>query len=104
MFRRHVGRSIQEVLPAAQGTPRNLGASLMIDWLQASMHLKDIKKSDEVADCFARIFGHTDGVSQVELMGGLHKVGRDMLRKARVRFDVVCMLIMRAFFLCTVAS
>ena len=39
-----------------------LGAALMIDWIDASSFLKDIKDAHEAAASFARIFQHAQAL------------------------------------------
>lgn len=73
-------------------------ADLVIDWVRASLYIKNIKKADEACDAFARILARSGLQTRAELMCGLQRVNREVLRRARVRVDCCDMLLWREFF------
>ena len=70
-------------------------ADLVLDRLEASSFVKRLGDSWKAACVFARIFARNTTESHVELCHKLQTVNREILRAARVRLDVVCMLLHR---------
>ena len=70
-------------------------ASLIIDWLEATKYMKDIKKTRDCSEVFARLFARRSPQSSAELFGNLDYVNAETLRRARVRVDCAAMLLHR---------
>ena len=71
---------------------------LVLEWLDLSQHLKDGKKVDTVADILLGILSRSTGVDKIDYTTVLKRVNRETLRLARVRADVLAMLLWRRFF------
>lgn len=71
---------------------------LIIDWVEATSFLKNMRKADPAAIAFGRLYARSSGLSSVRLSTELNKINTETLRQARVRLDVVSMLIFRALF------
>ena len=92
---------------ARQGPPSNANtmgpqlfheASLVIDWLEATLYMKEIRKTEDCSKVFARLFARRSGLSAAELSDSLDFVNCETLRQARVRIDCVAMLLYRLFY------
>ena len=70
-------------------------AALIIKWLRASASLKALGLAPEAAEAFADIFGYCGPVSDETLMASLRISSTELLRRARVRLDVVAMNLLR---------
>jgi len=99
-FREAVGVPLRDA-PVGRPNVRHLknpdgthSAENVIKWLWASRHLMDSQKAYEAARDFARVLAHTPGEVGA-LRAGMLRVNRETLRKARVRFDCVQMLMIR---------
>jgi hypothetical protein len=77
---------------------------LVLDWLEATSFLKDIRKAERAATSFARIFARSSKLSRTQLTTDLVKVDYSVLRRARVRLDAVAMLVRRGFWAAMLAS
>jgi hypothetical protein len=98
-FRNSVPSVPPEQPPVPSVPPdRKVDAELMIDWLDATNYIKDLKLADEASFAFGRLLARSGAASHEDLMSGLQTVCREVLRKARVRFDCVSMIISREFF------
>lgn len=71
---------------------------LMLEWLEASRDVKNIRHINRAARSFSRIFARAWTVPRHKLIAQLPQVNYNTLRVGRVRLDSVCMLIMRAFW------
>lgn len=77
-----------------------LNVEVMVDWLEASSYLKDVRKNDEAACAYAKVLSRSvPGVTDADLTDGVEKPHHDALRLARVRLDWVCMQLGRQLFL-----
>jgi hypothetical protein len=70
-------------------------AGQIVDVLRASRHIKDIKLIDQAADAFAILFSRGGRVTKDMLMQDAGSLNREVVRRARVRFDCVSMLAWR---------
>ena len=70
----------------------------VLDWVAATSFNKDIKDSDLSAEAWAKLLTRNRTESSEELLESMTRCGRDLIRKARVRLDCMCMLLWRAFF------
>jgi hypothetical protein len=68
-----------------------LDPHVVIDWLEASSYLKDVRKSGEASTAFARVFSHSAPVTRSELTRDMPKISYSALRKARIKADCVAM-------------
>ena len=82
------------VVPSYKAPP----ADLMVDWVDATKDVKDLKKCQNTTDGYAKLFGRRCGVTAEHLKDSLESVSKEQLRKARVRVDVVGMWVWRFFF------
>jgi hypothetical protein len=83
--------------PARQGGAGARGVDLLIDWVEATSHIMNLRRSFDAARSWARIFAGATGRSVGEVLVSLHSVPRETLRGARTRLDIVCMLLQRAW-------
>jgi hypothetical protein len=90
----YVRRPVNVMMQTVNGA----AADLVIDWLRASGFIKDIKKSVLCADAYARLFARRGVANRAELMLDLERINREVLRQARVRFDMFSMLLFRLFW------
>lgn len=84
-----------ELTPASVGQWAMKSASLCLDWLAVSSHLKDIRSAPKVAEDFARIFARSGKVSEHQLLSCMETVSYGTLREARIRCDCASMLLWR---------
>ena len=70
----------------------------VVDWIQATNFIRNLKDAHECAESFSRLFGkYCPGITPAELMSHLKEVSADVLRKARVQLDCVAMLYFQEF-------
>ena len=84
--------------PTRQQHHLSVDAGLVIDWVAATQHIKDIRKSWNAAQKWAQLFSSAGAVSKTALLQSLRPVCPQLLRDARIRLDCVAMLIFRAYF------
>lgn len=107
-FTASLGTTVAEAAPAPAPSPlrppraKNPGwfggaasAEIIIEWLEASVHVKDVRRISAASASFARIFARASGVDRQSLLAKTEKVAPEVLRRARVRLDVVAMLLFR---------
>ena len=82
--------------------PGQISAKTGLDWLEATRDIKALVKIPRTTRAFARLFAKGLNLSESDLVS-VKPVGREMLRKARVRLDVTAMMELRQNFL-SVAS
>ena len=75
-----------------------LDPQLVLEWVDASAYLRDLRKSFAAASSFARVFAHTGLVEHAKLIAALPIVSSELLRQARIRVDIVAMLVFRRWF------
>ena len=68
----------------------------VLQWLDATRHLKSLRHKDDTAEAFAALMADTNE-EQARLVRQIPSCTSETLRKARVRLDCVAMLIVRAF-------
>jgi len=73
-------------------------ADLILDWLEASKFIKQVKQSWQALRAFAKIMSRNGPESVPEMMSKVEGVNRETLRKARVRLDCTVMLLSRLLF------
>jgi len=71
---------------------------VMLEWLEMSAMLKDIRRANEGAAIFARIFARKAGVAAADLLCQLDVINVETLRKCRCRADVAAMAVWRHVF------
>ena len=72
-----------------------LDPHLIVDWLDATQYVKNIRESDVAAEAFSKLLARGAEVSHEQLAANLHKLSYTTLRKARVRLDAVALLVWR---------
>lgn len=72
--------------------------ALVIEWLEASAFVRDINRIGEAAESFARIFARAAGTCSTKLLSNIRTIHTEVLRKSRVRMDLVAMLMFRRFW------
>jgi len=75
-----------------------LDPQLVLEWVDASAYLRDLRKSFAAASSFARVFAHTGLVEHAKLIAALPIVSSELLRQARIRVDIVAMFVFRRWF------
>jgi hypothetical protein len=78
--------------------------ALMLDWLEATSSIKSIRQHAVAAKAWTRVIARSNKLSRSELASNLDHVTYDGLRLARVRLDVVSMLVWRAFWVSMLAT
>jgi hypothetical protein len=81
-----------------------LDPELVLDWLEATSFVKDIRQAGQAASSFARLFARSSGLSRTMLQAKLNKISYTTLRHARVRLDCVAMMVWRIFWKALLAS
>jgi len=71
---------------------------LILDWLDSTSYIKQVKQAGLAADSFARIFARSSQLSRTQLTSDLQRVVACVLGRARVRLDAVAMLVWRRFW------
>ena len=77
---------------------------LVLDWLDSTSYIKQVKQAGLAADSFARILARSSQLSRTQLTSDLQRVDACVLRRARVRLDAVAMLVWRRFWVQMLAS
>ena len=77
---------------------------VMLDWLEASRHIRHAKKSGDACKSFAQILARAHGTSANALMSTVPSASSWLLRSGRARLDMVAMLVWRQFWLHTLAA
>ena len=80
---------------AGRGWLHQHRADLIVDWLDCARFMKDNSKTIVACDAFARLFSRGLAATREEIMTNLQRIGKEVLRKAQVRLDMVAMLITR---------
>lgn len=86
------------VLPRAVNRGWSFGMyepGLVLDWLEASRFVKDVRRMGDATEAFARIFAGSAKVDHLRMLGDIRMVHSEVLRRARVRLDCVTMLLFR---------
>ena len=65
--------------------------------MDSTSHIKQQRKAAEASTSFARVFARCSQLNRLRLTADLDYVAYDVLRKGRVRLDVVAMLTTRLF-------
>ena len=68
---------------------------VVIDWLAATEHVKNVNQALSIARAFARIFAKHRQCDISEVMGSTRRVHFDTLRRARILVDAVASLVWR---------
>ena len=68
---------------------------LILQWLDVSIHLKNHRDGATVASKLASIWTRKGAETKEAMMARLERTGAEIIRKARVRLDVVCMILHR---------
>ena len=63
--------------------------ALMLEWLAATINVKDMRHAWTTAKSFARLFARHTGRSVAEVMGDTRRVSYQSLRRARMKLDCV---------------
>ena len=71
----------------------------ILDWLDATRNLKEIRKENETTRAYASIFSRASTETEAELYAAVEKeqCSHELLRRARVRLDIVALLTWRRF-------
>ena len=78
--------------------PDQLDAALVIEWVRATAHLRELRQAWGAARSFARLFAQAGRFTVGELLKDVRFCSPELLRMARVRLDIVQMLYFRRFF------
>ena len=71
---------------------QSLQVNHVVDWLDAASTTKDLKLAPIAKRKWARVLAGPVG----EILSNItDNLGRDLLRKSRIRLDVACMLVFR---------
>ena len=70
-------------------------ADMVLRWLEASSFVKRQQQIWEASNAFSTIFAVSNGVSVASVIGQCRHMSGEVLRKARVRLDIVAMLFFR---------
>ena len=74
---------------------QSLQVNHVVDWLDAASTIKDLKLAPLAKRKWARVLAGPVG----EILSNItDNLGRDLLRKSRIRLDVACMLVFRSCF------
>ena len=68
---------------------------LVLEWLDVSRLLKNHRDGVAVAEKLATIWTRTGDETQEDMMERLQSTGCELIRKARVRLDITCMILHR---------
>jgi len=80
---------------ARSALPNRLPVELVIGWLAATRDIKSLHKINRTSKAFAKLFARGGRHDAAELLGNAGSVGRETLRRSRVRLDATAMLIFR---------
>lgn len=68
---------------------------LVLEWVEATMHVKRVEDIHKAAGSFAKIFARSAALPVGRLTANLKRVPAELLRRARVRVDCVSMALWR---------
>ena len=68
---------------------------LLLDWLDASMDIRDSRNVWSTATKFANVFAKANGITVSAVLGQLRPANMQVLRAARPRLDAVACLLFR---------
>ena len=71
---------------------------LMLDWLDATSTVKSIRHSTRASTAWTRLIARCNDLSRSDLRSNMQHVSYTCLRLARVRLDIVAMMVWRAFW------
>lgn len=90
--------------PAASRPSKTMeDPELVLDWLDASQHIRNLRKVGFAAIPYARIIARSTGLAPEQLTSQIRYIGYETLRIARLRADMVAMLLFRKFWSQTMA-
>ena len=84
--------------PRAETRLKGYACDLVIDWLESSQYLLDVTLIKEAAESFAKILTRRAPLTKEELIAVTDFVSASVVRRARVRLDVVSMALFRCFW------
>ena len=111
--RRNIARLVQHALQsgarASNPAPQRLGRiprwssqmidpGVLVDWLDATRYLLDVREAPQAAGAFARLLSHSGQATRAQLMQSLPNASYTTLRKARIKLDCVAMMLWRDFW------
>lgn len=87
------------LVPAARRRLSNqVPAEVHLDWIKASRDLTSLWKVKRTTAAFSKVFGNAAGLDPAALLQKVRISSRELLRRDRVRIDVVAMLASREAF------
>lgn len=87
--------------PVLNTSPAMAKVELILDWVEATSHIRRLKDSYKAATSFGKLFARSGPQSHSEMMENLQVVSREMLRQSRTRLDSVAMLVHRRLMAAT---
>ena len=79
----------------AEGSDGDVDVHLILDWVDASLDCKNYRKVGMTSNKHARIHARTITESYSEIVANMQRLHPETIRRARVRVDVVAMLMHR---------
>ena len=89
---------LHRVRPSAQPLLGSLPVDALLDWLEATRTLKNLRDAPSAKRAWAQLFSRAGRVNAIELCEQTEDASYDLLRRSRVRLDVVAMLLWRGVF------
>lgn len=87
-------RTMQQDVPLGRRI-ESVPSDVVIDWVRSTSTLKNVKEQDVASNDWARLFARNLNITKEELVGTLSKAGREVIRRGRVRLDIVVMWVWR---------
>jgi hypothetical protein len=84
--------------PSAKPLLGSLPVDALLDWLEATKTLKKLRDAPSSKKAWAKLFSRSGRVTAIELCEQTEDVSYNLLRRSRVRLDVVAMLLWRGVF------
>ena len=72
-------------------------ASLIVDWVESSSYIVDVKKTWQAMRAFARIISRHTTETFGDIVTSVKGVNKENIRAARVRLDLMCMTLIRSW-------
>lgn len=94
-WRPHAARRALQCIDHSSSWMGLIDPALVLDWLRASAFVKDVRKMGPAAAAFSTIFANGLGVDARDLLDLAPKCCPELIRLARVRLDLVAMLLSR---------
>ena len=87
---------VEENITYQMAKKRN--AESLLEWVDATSDIKDLRKGNDSAEKWAKIFARAADISGPEMMGEISVVSYEVLRKCRMKLDFVANIYHRRWF------